>query len=255
MFKRLIRSRPVQETLGFILAYYLKLVHATNRVTLEPADIYDRVGPLMPVIVAMWHGQHFMIHFGRRPQDPTSALISRHGDGEFNAIALRHLNVNPIRGSGALGRKVREKGGAPALRAMLKALQRGEMVVLTADVPKVARVCGVGIVTLARMSGQPIVPTAVVTSRRIQFKSWDRASIGLPFGRAAVVVGEPIHVARDADEAALEDARRAVELSLDAVHIKAYAMVDGRDPGEELVAARELARATPVTMADGGSAA
>jgi lysophospholipid acyltransferase (LPLAT)-like uncharacterized protein len=73
--------------------------------------------------------------------------------------------------------------------------------VLTADIPKRARVAGPGIIALARASGRPIHPIAVVTSRRIDFKSWDRASIGLPFGRGAIVVGEAIRVDRHADEA------------------------------------------------------
>lgn len=234
MLKAIARSRAVQETLGFLLAAYLRLVERTNRMVLEPADIYERVGPLMPVIVAMWHGQHFMIHFGKRPHDKAAALISRHGDGEFNAIALRHLGIEPIRGSGALGRKVREKGGSAALRAMLKALRAGRMMVLTADVPKRARICGIGIITLARISGRPIVPTAVVTSRRIQFASWDRASLGLPFGHGAIVVGEPIHVAADADDDAMEAARLAVESGLDDVHRRAFAMVGAADPGAGL---------------------
>jgi lysophospholipid acyltransferase (LPLAT)-like uncharacterized protein len=126
---------------------------------------------------------------------------------------------------------VREKGGAGALRAMVKALADGEMVVLTADVPKVARRAGEGIVTLARLSGRPIVPVAVVTSRRIDFKSWDRASLGLPFGRGALVIGDPVTVSRDADEAALEAARAEVERRLDEVHARAYAMVGSADPG------------------------
>jgi lysophospholipid acyltransferase (LPLAT)-like uncharacterized protein len=186
---------------------------------------------MMPVIAAMWHGQHFMIHFAKRPQDKAASLVSRSGDGEFNAAALRHLGVRAIRGSGARGRKVQEKGGALALRAMLRALEDGEMVVMTADIPKRSRICGKGIVTLAQFSGRPIVPVAVVTSRRVDFKSWDRASLGLPFGRGAMVLGEPIHVARDADDAALETARVAVEHGLDAVHERAYALVGAKDPG------------------------
>jgi lysophospholipid acyltransferase (LPLAT)-like uncharacterized protein len=43
------------------------------------------------------------------------------------------------------------------------------MSAMTADMPKRARTAGLGIVTLARLSGRPIVPTAVVTSRRLQF--------------------------------------------------------------------------------------
>ncbi|HLM40933.1 MAG TPA: lysophospholipid acyltransferase family protein [Microvirga sp.] len=231
LVKRIVRSRAVQESLGFLVAGYLKLVRRTNRFVMEPADAYDRIGPQMPVIAAMWHGQHFMIHFAKRPQDRAASLVSRSGDGEFNAIALRHLGVRAIRGSGARGRDIRKKGGVQAMRAMLRALGDGEMVVLTADVPKIARVCGEGIVTLAQLSGRPIVPVAVVTSRRMDFSSWDKASIGLPFGRGAMVLGDPIPVPRDADAQALEALRRQVERELDAVHARAYALVGSRDPG------------------------
>jgi lysophospholipid acyltransferase (LPLAT)-like uncharacterized protein len=231
LVKRLTRSRAAREAFGFIVARYLGLVRRTNRFVMEPADAYDRVGPMMPVIAAMWHGQHFMIHFAKRPEDRAASLVSRSGDGELNAVALRHLGVRAIRGSGARGRDIRAKGGVPAMRAMLRALQDGEMVVLTADIPKVSRVCGQGIVTLAQLSGRPIVPVAVVTSRRIDFKSWDRASLGLPFGRGAMVFGDPITVPREADEAALEAARQAVERGLDAVHDRAYALVGTKDPG------------------------
>jgi lysophospholipid acyltransferase (LPLAT)-like uncharacterized protein len=102
---------------------------------------------------------------------------------------------------------------------------------MTADIPKISRVCGTGVVALAQRSGRPIVPVAVVTSRRIDVQSWDRASIGLPFGRGAIVLGDPIFVPREADAAALEAARQAVEQSLDAVHARAYERVGSRDPG------------------------
>jgi lysophospholipid acyltransferase (LPLAT)-like uncharacterized protein len=242
LMKRITRSRAVQEILGFLVAGYLKFVQRTNRFVMEPADAYDRVE--MPVIAAMWHGQHFMIHFAKRPQDRAASLVSRSGDGEFNAVALRHLGVRAIRGSGARGRDIRKKGGAQAMRAMLRALSDGEMVVMTADVPKISRICGQGIVTLAQLSGRPIVPVAVVTSRRIDFDSWDKASIGLPFGRGAMVLGDQIHIPREADEQTLESLRRTVERELDRVHERAYALIGSRDPG---------AKPSPVLM--GGSRA
>ena len=150
----------------------------------------------------MWHGQHFMISFAwPRSIDRMAALISRHGDGGVNAVALRRLGVQPIRGSGGRAERMRRKGGVPAMREMLRALSTGVSVAITADVPKRARVAGAGIVALARLSGRPIAPTAVVTSRRFDLKSWDRASLGKPFGHGAIVVGDLIHVAPDADEA------------------------------------------------------
>lgn len=238
VLKRITRAKTFRESAGLLAAGYLGLVRRTNRLVLDPPDAYDRIGPLQPVIAAMWHGQHLMVHFAKRPEDRAASLVSRSGDGELNAVALRHLGIRAIRGSGARGRDFRRKGGVSALRAMLRALEGGEMVVLTADIPKIARVCGNGIVTLARLSGRPIVPVAVATSRRVDFRSWDRASLGLPFGRAAAVLGEPVIVPREADPAGLETARRAVEAGLDQVHARAYALVGARDPGAGIAAAR-----------------
>src|SRR5260370_11126577 len=110
----------------------------------------------------------------------------------------------------------------------------GTRAAMTADVPTRARVAGLGIVTLARLSGRPIVPMTVVTSRRLQFRTWDRASLGLPFGRAAVVAGDFIRVPADADDEATEAARIAVENGLDETPRPAYSMVGATDPGAHL---------------------
>ncbi|MDR1828769.1 MAG: lysophospholipid acyltransferase family protein [Methylobacteriaceae bacterium] len=229
----------MQGTVGFLAMVYLALVRLTNRFTTEPEDPYRTIGPLMPVIVAMWHGQHFMIHFAKRRQDRAVSLVSRSRDGDLNASILKWLGIRAIRGSGARGRNIRKKGGITAMRAMIRALKHGETGVMTADVPKIARVCGKGIVTLAQISGRPIVAAAVVTSRRKVFKSWDRASIGLPFGRGAIVIGTPVFVAAEAGPEELEDARRRVEAELNAVHQRAYALVGGTDPGASLAPAHK----------------
>ena len=120
------------------------------------------------------------------------------------------------------------------MRELLRQLESGASVALTADVPKRARVAGLGIVALAKLSGRPIVPTAVVTSRRVQFNTWDRATLGLPFSRAVVVAGDFIRVPPDADDAAMERARLAVQQGLDEAHRRGYAMVGATDPGANL---------------------
>lgn len=240
----------VQEALGRLLASYLKLVRRTNRIIIEPHRVYeDRVRPDLPVIVAMWHGQHLMVPFGRPEWMAASSLVSRHGDGEFNAIALRELGIGAIRGSGAHGRKVREKGGASAFFAMTRAIAGGQTMVLTADVPKVARVAGSGIVKLAQVTGRPIYPVAVTTSRRWSARNWDATTIGLPFGRCGIVVGEPVHVPRDADADAVERARLAVQQGLDAVHERAFALVGRADPAAHLIAANRAAKRAPEAAA------
>ena len=207
-------------------------VRRTTGFVQEPPDFVSAIAPELPAIVAMWHGQHFMVHYAWPSGARVAALISRHQDGEINAAILRRLGVEPIRGSGGhAAHKIRLHGGAAALRAMARALAAGRTVCMTADVPKVSRRCGPGIVALARMTGRPIYPIAVVTGRRFDFRSWDRASMGKPFGRGAMVLGEAVRVARDADADALEAARAAVERGLDAAHARAYAMVGSRDPG------------------------
>lgn len=232
MLKTVGRARGVLESAGALASGYLKLVRATNRFVQEPPGFLESIRPELPAIVAMWHGQHFMIHYAWPAGTRVAALISRHEDGEINAIILRHLGVEAIRGSGGSGGiKTRQHGGAAALREMARKLASGSTVVMTADVPKVSRRAGPGIVALARMSGRPIYPLAVVTSRRFDFRSWDHASLGKPFGRGAMVLGDPIRVERDADEVAIEAARAAVEAGLDRVHARAYALVGAEDPG------------------------
>jgi lysophospholipid acyltransferase (LPLAT)-like uncharacterized protein len=168
------------------------------------------------------------VPFFRRPEHRVKVLISRHRDGEINTIAAERLGVGTIRGSGDHSRRFDRKGGVAAFKSMLDALAEGWNVALTADIPKVSRVAGSGIVTLARHSGRPIYPVAVTTSRRIELNNWDRSEVSLPFGRFVIVVGDPISVASDADEAELECARRMVEAELNRVTARARMIADQR---------------------------
>ena len=231
--KQLASTPWVQKTIGITAAEYLRLVWHTTRFTLEPQNIYETVIKDLPVIVAMWHGQHLLTPF-IKPKDEcfrTKVLISRHRDGEINAIAAGRLGIGTIRGSGDHGVEFHRKGGVSAFREMLTALKQGYNVALTADVPKVSRVCGMGIVKLASLSGRMILPVAIATHLRIDFDSWDHSALNLPFGRGARVVGEPVRVAADADDAALETARRTVEVALNAATKRAYEIVDGDREG------------------------
>lgn len=226
--RRVARSPTVQRFIGLLAAQYLRLVWFTSRLTIEPAKLYDAVEPQQPVIVAMWHGQHFMVPFLSRGHR-VKVLISRHRDGEINAYAAKRLGIGTVRGSGDHGRRFDLKGGVGAFKSMLTALAEGYNMALTADVPKVARVAGLGIVKLARFSGRPIYPVAVVTSRRIVLKNWDRSTVNLPFGRVAIVSTDPILVPPDADDVMMEQCRAMVEQRLSEVTDRAYEIVDRKD--------------------------
>ncbi len=226
--KRLGRSAAVRSAAGSLLAGYLRLVWHTGRFALDPPDLHDYADANLPVIFAMWHGQHFLTPFVKRPEYDAVVLISRSADGEMNAIAAEKLGVKAIRGSGDHSGQFARKGGVGAYFQMVEALEAGTTVALTADVPKVARKAGLGIVMLAKQTGRPILPIAVATARRIDLKSWDRASVNLPFSKGAVVAGHPIWVPADAEAAALEGYRLAVEAAMNEATGRAYDIAEGR---------------------------
>jgi lysophospholipid acyltransferase (LPLAT)-like uncharacterized protein len=222
----LLRSRLVQRVLGVLAAEYLRLVWLTTRFTFDPPDVYERAIPHQPLIFAFWHGQHFLTPFIKNKKEyRVKVLISKHRDGEFNALAAERLGIATIRGSGDHGRAFNRKGGVSAFREMAQAMEDGWNIATTADVPKRARVVGMGVIKLARATGRPILPFAMVTSRFIRLKNWDSTTINLPFGRGAVVGIDAVEVPPDADAETMEKLRLQVETYLNEATRLAYAKV------------------------------
>jgi lysophospholipid acyltransferase (LPLAT)-like uncharacterized protein len=227
--KDLTSAPAFQRATGILAAEYLRLVWSTNTFSYDPPDFYQRMDPHLPAIITLWHGQHFLVPFIRRDYHRAKVLISRHRDGEINAVAVERLGAGTIRGSGDHGVEFQRKGGVTAFKAMLQALAEGTNIVTTADVPKVARVAGRGVIMLARASGRPIFPVALATSRFKRLDNWDRSVIGLPFGRGAVVTNDPIFVPPDADDATVEAYRVRLETELGELTRRAYAAVGRED--------------------------
>jgi lysophospholipid acyltransferase (LPLAT)-like uncharacterized protein len=230
LLRNVLRAGWFQRAVGFLAAEFLRLVWLTNRFSFDPPDVYAIVEPQMPVILAFWHGQHFMTPFIKKNGHHGKVLISRHRDGEFNAIAAERLGIGTVRGSGDHGSAFHRKGGVGAFKEMVRVLADGANMALTADVPKKSRIAGLGIIMLARESGRPIMPFAMATSRFIRLKNWDRTTINLPFGRGALVGGEVINVPADADSGTMETLRMQLEATLNDVTRRAYAQV-GRSDG------------------------
>jgi lysophospholipid acyltransferase (LPLAT)-like uncharacterized protein len=228
LVRRVTQSRAFQNILGTAGAHYLRLVWATSQVITEPPNIYEAIDPYLPFIFAMWHGQHFLAPLVPldRPNHRAKVLISRHRDAEINAIAAQKLGIGTIRGSGDQGVRFDRKGGVGAFVAMLDALKEGYTVAITADVPKIPRVAGEGIVRLAAMSGRPLIAVALASSRRIELNTWDRAALNLPFSSIALVGGPPNQVPSDADAATLEQYRVKLEADLNAATNRAYALAE-----------------------------
>ncbi len=227
---------------GKSLARLIRFVARTSQVVMEPPGLKSDLAAAHPIILATWHGQ-FMMTCQLKPENtPVAAMVAKHGDAELIGEAMAAFGVELIRGAGA-GERRKDRGGAQALRAAVTALAGGvgrepASLVMTADVPPgPARRAGEGIITIARLSGRPIVPVASATSRYKSFKTWSRMTINLPYSKLAFVGGDPIHVPRDADAETLEVLRVRLEDELNKVTLRAFELV-GADP----------ARATPPSL-------
>jgi lysophospholipid acyltransferase (LPLAT)-like uncharacterized protein len=217
MFKRLLRSNFFITFASGLAAGYLYFVRLTSRIIIEPDGIYDRAAKDWPVIFTLWHGQLFLGPVVPYPKNTrTKFLVSRHRDGEFIARIAQSCGLGVIRGSGSPQRQVRAKGGASSFREMMRTLENGTSIGITADVPKIGFKVGPGVAALARASGRTIYPMAIVSSRHLVIdNSWDKTLLPLPFGRIALVVGKCINVPEQNDDIALESARQEIEAELE----------------------------------------
>ncbi|PIW26588.1 MAG: hypothetical protein COW30_14370 [Rhodospirillales bacterium CG15_BIG_FIL_POST_REV_8_21_14_020_66_15] len=224
MLKKVLKSDAVRRLLCWLGSLYIRLVHATGRwQVVGGQSARDRWAAGKPFILCFWHGRLLMMPYCW-PRDRTiHMLISRHRDGQIIARTVGHFGIRTVAGSSS-------RGGAPALRAMVKALKTGDCVGITPDGPRGPRMrASDGIVNLARLAGVPIIPATFGAERGRLLQSWDRFLVAWPFGRGVIVWGDPIEVARDADADGLAAARAEVENALNAITAEADRLT-GRDP-------------------------
>jgi lysophospholipid acyltransferase (LPLAT)-like uncharacterized protein len=228
--KPLAQSHFAKGLIASLLYSGLRFVRFTNPIARGSTDVKQAYADLTPAIIALWHGQHLLAPVMLPKRQKMLAMVSRSADAELNAMVLEKFGFEAVRGSGGReDKRHMEKGGARALIALKKALDAGNNVAMIADIPHgTPREAGLGIITLARLSGRPVVPLAVATSRRkVLERSWDKTTINLPFGRCGVIVGEPILVPAGASEAMMEFKRQELTASLNRATSEAYLIADG----------------------------
>jgi lysophospholipid acyltransferase (LPLAT)-like uncharacterized protein len=178
----------------YVAYAYVSLVGWTNRMQVARADVPRKLhAGNERFIYAFWHQRQVFFTWSHRGAD-AAVLVSRSKDGEMIAQTMRLSRIAAVRGSST-------RGGAAAAKEMVEILRSGLDVGITPDGPKgPARKVKSGVLRVAQLSGAPIVPIANATSRRLEFKkAWDRFHVPLPFGRAAVVYGDPVRVGPDDD--------------------------------------------------------
>ena len=225
----LARSTLLKGALTQALVLAMRFTRWTNPLVEGSKVVSDADAEQEPLILALWHGQHLLAPVYYPGRREAVVMVSRSADAEINALVLEKFGFEPVRGSGGRSLSAHmDKGGARALVALKKALDGGKNVAMIADIPHgKPRDAGLGIILLARLSGRPIVPVAIATSRRkVVEKSWDKTVINLPFGRGALVVGPPIHVPRGTDDTGMGEKRHELTTALNAATAEAYRLAD-----------------------------
>ncbi len=189
-------------------------VAATLRYTWHDDSELDKQAGPTPAIYCVWHNRlplcmtayAYARKRGRAPG--LAAMVSASKDGGFLAAILECFGVEPVRGSSS-------RRGPQALLELTTWSERGYDLAITPDGPRGPRyVVQEGVMSLAQLTGLPIVPASYYLGWKIQVNSWDRGQIPLPFSRCVMKIGAPIRVPRDASDAEREMLRQRLEQSL-----------------------------------------
>lgn len=170
-------------------------------------------------LYAFWHEYILLPAYLFGPSENIHVLISRHADGQLIAEVAQRLGFRPVRGSST-------RGGAEAVREMLKLCDAGHLAV-TPDGPRgPRREVQPGVVYLASRTGLPVVPFGVAFDQPRRARSWDQFALPRLFRRAVIVTGEPLVIPANVDRDALEPHRLRIQHELDRLTQLAEAAVD-----------------------------
>jgi 3-deoxy-D-manno-octulosonic-acid transferase len=197
---------------GFIGWLFLQAVGKTSFIFKadHPSFLHYR-RERKPVIYAFWHNNQVFLAYAHR-NEKIRIMVSQSKDGEYIAQVMGWMGLTAIRGSSS-------RGGEQALREMIRSLEEGKQVGFTPDGPRgpLQTVHG-GIVSAAKSTNLPIVPTAVWARRKISFNSWDKFFIPLPFNSIVVAHGQPFHVS---PSQSLEEAQNIIREELNKIQSQA----------------------------------
>lgn len=196
----------------------LRMLRFTWRVNFSDPHGMMEAGRDRPFIVCAWHNRlaYAMIAIREGIQPKTgrrmAAMVSASRDGAFLVEILRAFDVEPVRGSTS-------RRGRQALLELSRQVKAGLHLGITPDGPRgPCYEIQDGILSLAQLTGLPIVPLGCQARRKVRFKSWDRFQLPWPLTRCDVAFGEPLEVPRKATDEqrnALKDdlKRRMMEIN------------------------------------------
>ena len=167
-----------------------------------------------PAIFVMWHNRLFLIpylfwkYWNIFQRGKVAVMVSTSKDGGYLVRVLERFNLICVRGSSS-------RRGNAALLEMTRLVEAGADAGITPDGPRGPKYqVADGVISLAQLTGAPIIPISYVLSHKIELNSWDGFMIPLPFGRATLRVGVPVNVSSAADAEEREHKRLELETIL-----------------------------------------
>ena len=169
-------------------------------------------------IMVFWHGRILPATYYFRHRGIV-VMSSLNFDAEWTGRIIQRFGYLRVRGSTS-------RGAARALRQFVREMAGGRPAGFTLDGPRgPAGVAQPGAVWLAKVTGNPLLPFHIEAARHWTVRSWDRTQIPRPFSLMTLAIGAPVDVARDADDAAIERARQALERALQGLREHALQML------------------------------
>ena len=192
-------------------------VMASLRVTHADRSGFFEKPPAGAAIYCVWHNRLAVCmeaHRYIREHSSTPGLavmVSASKDGGLLTAVLECFKVQPVRGSSS-------RRGRQALLELTSWAQDGYALAITPDGPRgPCYVAQEGVVSLAQLTGLPIIPVSYHLTWKIQTNSWDRFQIPLPFSRCEIIYEKPLHLPRGATEEQREAVRQELERTLRAI--------------------------------------
>ena len=204
------------QRLGAWAVYLLvQMVSATLRFRWIDKSGYFENPPAGQAIFCVWHNRLALCltvyhrYAKKRNQTPgLAAMVSASKDGGFLTAILERFGVQPVRGSTS-------RRGPQALLELTTWAERGYDLAITPDGPRgPCYVVQNGTMSIAQVTGLPILPASYHLNWKIRPRSWDRFQIPLPFSRCEVRVGKPIRIPREASDSEREALRQQLEQTL-----------------------------------------
>ncbi len=207
-----------QRLVAFLVWLTVNVVSLTIRYRIhDPHGLLPRTD-LKQAIYCFWHNRlalcvklYFKFSRAHHTAPGVAGLVSASKDGALLSSIFACFGVQPVRGSSS-------RRGAQALLELSSCAQRGYDLAITPDGPRGPRyVLAEGAITLAQLTGLPLVAVSYHLNWKVALKSWDQFQIPLPFSRCEIFIGKVFQIPRELTDMEREKFRQEVETELRAI--------------------------------------